>query len=101
MGTLIRSGRSILLERALTKTMLKTGSADETTSWFNANYPMADMGRRGTRGNRRKLIAGKIYKITYRDRSTVKTERVINIIVRKRKYVVAHCQLRNDVRAFR
>ncbi len=101
MGTLIRSGKSILLQRALTKAMLKAGSPGETASWFNANYPMADMGRRGARGNRRKLAAGKSYRIVYRDRSTVKTERTIDIISRKRKYVVAYCHLRNEVRTFK
>jgi hypothetical protein len=101
MGTLIRSGKSILLQRALTKAMLKAGSAGETASWFNANYPMADMGRRGVRGNRRKLIVGKSYRIVYRDRLTVKTERTIDIISRKRKHVVAYCHLRNEVRTFR
>ena len=101
MGTLIRSGRSILLERALTRTMLKAGSVDETASWFNANHPMRDMGVRGARGHRRKLIAGKSYRITYADRSTVKTERTIDIISRKRKYVTAYCHLRGAIRTFR
>ncbi len=56
MGTLIRSGRSILLEGALTKNKLHSGSATETASWFYGNYPMNDMGRRAKRNHRRKLI---------------------------------------------
>ena len=101
MGTLIRSGKSILLQRALTKAMLRAGNVGETASWFNKNYPMPDMGRRGARGNRRKLIVGKSYRTVYQDRSTVKTERTIDIIGRKRKYVVAYCHLRNAERTFR
>ena len=101
MGTLIRSGRSILFEKALTKNMLHSGSAVETASWFNENYPMNDMGRRAERNHRRKLIVGKSYKITYQDRSTVKTERIIDIRERKRKYITAYCHLRNAVRTFK
>ena len=101
MGTLIRSGRSILLERALTKNMLHSGSAEETISWFNESYPMNDMGRRATRDHRRKLIVDKGYKITYQDRSTVKTERIIDIKERRRKYIVAYCHLRNALRTFK
>ena len=48
----VPSGRSILLERALTKNMLQSGSPKETVSWFNENYPMNDMGRRAERGHR-------------------------------------------------
>ena len=40
MGTLIRSGRSIVLERALTKNMLAAGDMGETVRWFNWSYPM-------------------------------------------------------------
>ena len=40
MGTLIRSGRSIVLERALTKNMLASGDIEETARWFNGSYPM-------------------------------------------------------------
>ena len=101
MGTLIRSGRSILLERALTKNMLHSGSAEETVAWFNENYPMNDMGRRAERNHRRKLIIGKSYKITYQDRATVKTERIIDLKERKRKYITAYCQPRNAVRPFK
>ena len=101
MGTLIRSGRSILLERALTKNMLHSGSPEETVSWFNENYPMNDMGRGAERNHRRKLIVGSSYKITYQDRSTVKTERTIDIRERKRKYITAYCHLRNAVRTFK
>ena len=84
MGTPIRSGRSILLERTLTKKMLQSGYVTETVSWFNNNYPMNDMGRRTERNHRKKLIVGKSYKITYQDRSTVKAERIIDVRERKR-----------------
>ena len=59
------------------------------------------MGRSATRDHRRKLIVGKSYKITYQDRSTVKTERIIDIKERRRKYIVAYCHLRNVLRTFK
>ncbi|MCL5989685.1 MAG: hypothetical protein M1166_05080 [Candidatus Thermoplasmatota archaeon] len=101
MGTLIRSGKSNLLERALTKNMLHSGSAMKTISWFNENYQMNDMGRRAKRNHRRKIIVGKSYKITYLDRSTVKIQRIIDVRERKRKYITAYCHLRNAVRTFK
>ena len=101
MGTLIGSGRSILLERTLKKNMLHSGSAMETISWFNENYQMNDMGRRAKRNHRRKIIVGKSYKITCLDRGTVKTERIIDVRERKRKYITAYCHLRNAVRTFK
>ena len=55
IGILIRSARRILLERALTKNMLHSGSTTETVSWFNKNYPMNDNGRRKKRNHKRKL----------------------------------------------
>ena len=59
MGTLIRSGRSIVLERALTKNMLASGNIEDTARWFNNSYPMNDMGRRAKRGNRVWVIVWK------------------------------------------
>jgi hypothetical protein len=100
MGTLIRSGRSILLERKLTKNILRSGSAEEMVSWFNGSYPMNYMGRRAKRNYRRKLVVGKSYKITYRDRSRVKTEKMIGIKERKRKYITAYFHLGNALRTF-
>ena len=99
--TLIRSGRSILLERALTKNMLHSGSAQDTTAWFNENYAMKEMGRRAERNHRTKIIIGKSYRITYQDRNNVKTERIIDVRERKRKYITAFCHLRNAVRTFK
>ena len=78
-----------------------SGSATETASWFNENYPMNDMGRMAERNHRRKLIVGKSYKITYRDRSTVKTERIVDIRERKGKYITAYCHLRKAARTFK
>ena len=101
MGTLIRSGLSILIERALIKNMLHSGSAEETISWFDGNYPKRDM-RRGTeRNHRRELVLGKKYKIIYQDRSTVKTDMTIEFRERKRRYFVEFCHLRNALRAFK
>ena len=59
MDALIRSGRSIVLERALTKNMLASGGIEDTARWFNNSYPMNDMGRRAERGNRGMVIVGK------------------------------------------
>ncbi len=56
MGTLIRSGRSIVLERALTKNMFQSRSPEETVAWFNENYPMDDMGRRAVWCHRKSHI---------------------------------------------
>ncbi|MCL5782387.1 MAG: hypothetical protein M1476_00535 [Candidatus Thermoplasmatota archaeon] len=101
MGTLIRSGRSILSERALTKNTLHSGSAEQTISRFNGNYPMNYMDRRAKRNHRRKVIVGRSYKIAYRDRSTVKTERIIDVRERKGKYITAYCHLRKAARTFK
>ncbi len=100
MGTLIRSGRSIVLERALTKNMLASGNIEDTARWFNNSYPMSDMGRRAKRGNRVRVIVGRSYRITYLDHDTVKTERTIDVIERKRKYFTDYCHLWNAVRTF-
>lgn len=101
MGTMIRSGRSILLERAMTRKMLQSGTIDGTARWFNQNYPMSDMGRRADRNHRIKIVVGKSYKITYQDRNTVKTERIIEVKERKRKYIRAFSHLRNGDRTFK
>ena len=58
-GSLIRSGRSIVLERTLTKNMLASGGIEEMARCFNNSYPMNDMGRRGKSGNRVRVIVGK------------------------------------------
>ncbi|MHB1637029.1 MAG: WYL domain-containing protein [Thermoplasmataceae archaeon] len=39
--------------------------------------------------------------MTYHNRSTMKTERIIDIIERKMKFVVAHCHSRNAIRTFK
>ncbi len=75
----------------LAKNMLHSGAQEEAISWFNENYPMSDMSRRSTRNSRRKLVVGRSYKITYHDRTTVKTERIIDVMERKRKYIAAYC----------
>ena len=101
MGTLIRSGRSIVLERALTKNMLASGDIEDSARWFNNSYPMNDMGRRARRGTRVRVIVGRSYRITYLDHDTVKTERTIDVVERKRKYITAYCHLRNAMRTFK
>jgi predicted DNA-binding transcriptional regulator YafY len=43
---------------------------------------------------------GRSYRITNLDHDTVKTERTIDVIERKRKYITAYCHLRNATRTF-
>jgi predicted DNA-binding transcriptional regulator YafY len=62
---------------------------------------MNDMGRRAERGNRVRVIVGRSYRITYLDHDTVKTERVIDVMERRRKYIPAYCHLRNAVITFK
>ncbi|MHB1708903.1 MAG: hypothetical protein ACYCT2_05455 [Thermoplasmataceae archaeon] len=100
MDTPIRSGRDILLKRSLTKNMLKSGNVSGTVVWFDPNYPMNDIGRGGASGAQEKLIVRKSYEITYQYRATVKTERIIDIIESKRKFV-AHCHSRNAIRTYK
>ena len=101
MGTYIRAGRSIKLERALTKSMFHSDSVQDTVCWLNENYLMGDMGRRAKKGGRVRIMLEKIYKITYEDRKTVKSERIIDATERKRKYITAYCHLRGAVRTFK
>ena len=70
--------------------MLQFGSATDTVAWFNEYYSMNEMGGRAVRGHGRKLFFGKSYKIIYRDRTTVKTERTSDIKERNGKYIFAH-----------
>ena len=81
--------------------MLASGDMEETARWFNRSYPMNDMGRRAKRGNRVRVTVGRSYRITYLDHNTVKTERVIDVVERKRKYITAYCDLRKAVRTFK
>ena len=62
---------------------------------------MNDISRKAKRGNRLRVIMGRSYSITYLDHYTVKTERTIDVIERKRKYITAYCHLRNAVRTFK
>ena len=78
--------------------MISTG---DTSEMFNENYPMNYMGRMAKRNHRRKVIVGRSYKIAYRDRSTVKTERIIDVRERKGKYITAYCHLRKAARTFK
>lgn len=58
------------------------------------------MGRRGAMGNRKKLTVGKSCRIIYSERSTIKTEKTVDITRRKRKCVMAYCHHRNGVKTF-
>ena len=81
--------------------LLRTGSTSETISWFNVNYPMNDMRRRAVRDHGKKLIVGKSYRITHRDRATVNPETTTDVIRSSRKYVFAYCNLRNAMRTLK
>ncbi|MGC8618603.1 MAG: hypothetical protein ACP5UZ_07735 [Thermoplasmata archaeon] len=62
-GTLIRSGRSIALERALTKSMLASGKIEDTERLFNSSYPMDDMGKRAKREKGLRVVVGRTIKL--------------------------------------
>ncbi|MCW1306098.1 MAG: hypothetical protein OH335_04965 [Candidatus Parvarchaeota archaeon] len=69
MDKLIRSGESILLEKALTKNILHSGTVQNTTSLFNENYTMKEMSKMAMRNHRIEIIAGRRHKIIYQDRT--------------------------------
>lgn len=100
IGMTLRQGRSISLKRALTKVHLQNQSVGETANWLVDSYPLFDSGKRGERGDRARLEIGKRYQITYVDRLKNKTERVIDVLRRKRKRIIAYCHLRQEVRTF-
>ncbi|MEM3455853.1 MAG: hypothetical protein QXT72_04800 [Candidatus Micrarchaeia archaeon] len=61
-------GKSILFERALIKNMLYFGTLQETTSYFNDNYSIKEIGKKAMKNHRIKPFADRNYKITYRDK---------------------------------
>jgi hypothetical protein len=101
IGMELRRGRSIYLERAVTRVLLQSRGLQMTMDWLVESYPMERMGRRGNRGERKHLRIGERYLITYRDRWGVATERVIDVEGRKGDCVLARCHLRNDRRTFK
>jgi hypothetical protein len=101
IGMELRRGRSIYLERAVTRVFLQSPGLQTTMDWLVGSYPMEGMGRRGKRGERRHLRTGERYLISYRDRWGVATERVIDVEGRKGDCVIARCHLRNDRRTFK
>lgn len=62
---------------------------------------MSDMGRRADSGNRTRITMGRSYRIVYLDHNTVKTERVIDVLERRRKYITAYCHLRKGIWTFK
>ena len=94
----IRQGRSIYLERAVTKVFLQKQDVETTADWFVENYPISDMGKRGTRIH---LKTGRRYRMTYVNRRKEKSERIIDLIERKRKFITAFCHLRGEILTFR
>ena len=93
----IKQGRSIYLERAVTKVFLQKQDVETTADWFVENYPISDMGKRGTRGTRIHLKTGRRYRMTYVNRRKEKSERMIDLIERKRKFITAFCHLRGEI----
>lgn len=101
IGMTIRQGRSIYLERAVTKVFLQKQDVGTTAGWLVGNYPISDMGKRGMRGTRTHLKAGRRYRVTYVNRRKEKSERIIDLIERKRKFIKAFCHLRGEILTFR
>ena len=101
IGIAIRQGRSIYLERAVTKVFLQKQDVGTTSEWLVENYPISDMGKRGTRGTRIHLKTGRHYRMTYVNRRKEKSERMIDLIERKRKFITAFCHLRGEVLTFK
>ena len=101
IGMSIRQGRSIYLERAVTKVFLQNQDVGTTSDWLVVNYPISDMGKRGKRGTRMHLKAGRRYMMTYVNRRKEKSERMIDIIERKRKFITAFCHLKGEILTFR
>ncbi len=81
--------------------MLASGGIEEMARCFNNSYPMNDMGRRGKSGNRVRVIVGKELQDHLSLSDTVKTERTIDVVERKRKYITAYCHLMNATRTFK
>ena len=95
------SKSSIYLQRAVTKVHLQKQDIGETVNWLVNNYPLQSIGKRGARGDRKRIEIGGQYLITYVDRQKKKTERVIDVIDRKKKRIIAYCHMRQDVRTFK
>jgi len=101
IGMTLRQGRSIYLQRAVTKVHLQKQDVGETADWLVNNYPLQSIGKRGARGDRKRIEIGGQYLITYVDRRKKKTERVIDVIDRKKKRITAYCHMRQDIRTFK
>lgn len=85
--------------------MLKSQNAHYFTWRYIPSHEQQDgkdrTARRAKRGNRVRVIVGKELQdhLSYHD--TVKTERTIDVIERKRKYITAYCHLMNATRTFK
>lgn len=101
MGVQLSLGRSISIDRALTKTIFEKQKSSTTLSWLITNYPIRDMGKRGTRGSQKKLQIGGRYKIIYRNKWCVESKRIIDVINRKKKWIIAFCHSSKAMRTFR
>ena len=100
MGTLIRSGWSIIIERGHYKNMLISDLIKANATWFNSNYPMSDVETIAEHGNRVKIRGVWSYRIVYLDK-IMKTELVIYVMGGGRKRTAAYCYLSNAVRTFK
>ena len=101
IGMDLRRGRSMYLDRAQTRAHLQRLELPERMNWLISNYPMQEMGRRGTRRTRTRLIVGRQYSIKYTDWLGTSTERIIDVRGRKGDKVMAWCHLREDERTFK
>jgi hypothetical protein len=100
LGMSVRRGRSIYLERAMTRVHLQRQGLGETCSWLVESHPIQDMGKRGERGSRVRFEVGGRYEIAYVDRLGQWTRREIEVLKRGKKRIVCYCHLREEERTF-
>lgn len=101
IGLALRQGRSIQLDRALTKVHLQSEDLASNLAWLHANYPLPEMGRRGDRGSRTQIKVGHRYHMGYVNRRGEHSERDIDVLSKKRKTFTAHCHEKDMVLTFR
>jgi len=101
IGMQTRLGRSIYLDRAITKVFLQKQEVGTTINWLVEKYPISDMGKRGERRSRVHLKVGKRYTMTYANYRKEKSVRTVDIVEKKRKYFTAFCHLRGEELTFR
>jgi len=91
IGRKLRQGRSIYMDRAVTKVHLQAQGVLGNLEWLIENYPLQDLGKRGQRRTRTHLLVGGRYQITYVNRHKERSERVVDVRGRKKRGIIAYC----------